>query len=151
MVRRALAASRERWQWSRQARPVRDEALHLTVHFLGAIETARVASLVDALVVGVPLFALQLERVRVWSNGIAALEPRADATLDDLHCALRDRLEAQGVALESRAFRPHVTLARDAKGSIAPDGVEPVAWPVTSYALVESSGGRYVVLRDYRL
>ncbi|MES2153412.1 MAG: 2'-5' RNA ligase family protein [Pseudomonadota bacterium] len=44
-VRAQLGERRDDWRWPRAASPVADGRLHLTLHFLGEVERARVAPL----------------------------------------------------------------------------------------------------------
>jgi 2'-5' RNA ligase len=69
-----------------------------------------------------------------------------------LHAALGAGLERLQFATEKRPLRPHVTLARHAIGSSAPEPMTPVPWRVRHYALVQSlpAARQYVVLRDFR-
>ncbi len=119
--------------------------------FVGAVAADRVPALIDALPVFFDPFVLRLERHALWGNGIAALEPAGDgAALMALQAGIAERTAALGFAPEVRRYRPHVTLARDAGGSVAPADADGVAWAVTDYTLVESRGGRYEVLATWR-
>ena len=150
-VRTALAFARDRCDWSASARPTPTSNLHVTLVFLGAVDAARVPDVVAALPVFFEPFDLRLDRPAVWSNGIAALEP-ADppAALGALQGAIAERTAALGIAAEARRYRPHVTLARDARGSTMPMPEAGVLWTVADYALIESRSGRYRVLAQWR-
>ena len=100
-------------------RVVAAASAHLTVHFLGEVEAARVPSLVIALESTVPIAAFDLAlgapevspltgppRV-VWMPVTAGADP-----LTQVHHTLGERLTRAGVAIESRPFRPHLTIAR---------------------------------------
>lgn len=156
-ARAAAAAIRDAWTWSPSARPTRDTHLHVTVRFIGAVPTDRVDPFADALARDVhaldaDAFALALDRVALWNNGIAVLEPSTTPSfMTRLHDRIDATLDALDVAGEARAYRPHVTLARDADGSIAPTRIDRIAWSFDDYALVESRRGRYTVLRRYAL
>jgi 2'-5' RNA ligase len=137
-VRRALAVRRDRIAWPHGAAPVADGRLHLTLHFLGDVDATTVPGLRAALDVPVPRFELVLDRAVAWPGGLAVLQAsRAPAPLAALHGALAAALRAAGLPVESREFRPHVTLARRAVGAelAAP---APLCWPVDGYALVRS-------------
>src|SRR5207253_3228419 len=117
----ALRRTRDRWVWSPGARPTRTDDLHVTLVFVGAVEAARVAPLMAALPVDFEPFALRFDRATVWENGIAALEPTGDDhALAALQAALAGRIAASGFPRETRRYRPHVTLAREAAGSTPP-------------------------------
>lgn len=148
-LRQALAAQQEAWQWPRQARRVAAEKLHLTLHFLGEVEADRVGPLQAALsTVPVPPLALQWASPAgvMWHGGLAVLLLQPDEPLLALHAALGAVLGAQGLPVQTRRFKPHVTLARRADGAV-PAAVAP-ALPYTAQhvALVASAQGRYTVL-----
>ncbi len=146
-VRAALVRARARWTWTAAAHPTPDADLHVTLVFLGAVPAGDVADLMAALPVPFEPFTLQLHRHALWGNGIAALEPAGDcAALTALQAAIAGRTGALGFAPEPRRYRPHVTLARDARGSTVPDSGETIAWRVAEYALIESRGGRYTTV-----
>ena len=67
----------------------------------------------------------------------------------DLHGRLTQALVALGLTPETRAYRPHVTMARRAGGAALPPAGPVIEWDVKGYALVESRNGTYTVLRDY--
>ena len=150
-IRDGLVRARDRWTWSRTTRPTPTANLHVTLVFLGAVTTERVPEIVEALPVFFEPFELRLGRAALWGNGIAALEPAGDcAPLTALQAAIGERTAALGFAPEARRYRPHVTLARDARGSVAPDADEGLTWPVDGYALIQSRGGRYTTVATWR-
>ena len=98
---------------------VRDDALHLTLKFLGAVPAEQLAQVGDALGTagrgtGALPFGLNgsgafpsLERPRVLWAGLQS-EPALELLVD----RLERRFEALGFPIEGRPFRPHVTLGR---------------------------------------
>lgn len=152
-VRARLRDRRDAWQWPRGATPVRDDKLHLTLHFLGGVPTARLPELLDGFAVPSDAFRLEIGPAVAWHHGLAVLEPVATPPeLLALHARLGDALVTLGLQPEARAYRPHVTMARRAAGAVAPIQDVTITWDVTGYALVESrpdSGGGYTVLRAY--
>ncbi|MEO8250568.1 MAG: RNA 2',3'-cyclic phosphodiesterase [Burkholderiales bacterium] len=150
-TREELARCRDAWAWSVDARPVPSEQLHVTLHFLGAVPRARLPELTSKLRAPLHPFALRLGRAQRWPNGIAALTPTAvPPELLALHAALQGCLSDLGLRTESRRFKPHVTLARNARNSIASTLEQAVDWKVDRYVLVESRGdGGYTVLQSY--
>ncbi len=88
------------------------EHLHLTLVFLGEVPEARVPA-IQAAMASVPAetFPLRLEGVGrfgdTWWVGI-----RANPALIDLQHELTQTLRAEGFVLESRPYKPHLTLAR---------------------------------------
>jgi len=149
-LRERLREARDRWSWPRAAAPVHTDKLHLTLHFLGSVPTARLPALLDGFSAPFAPFRLDLGRPTLWPHGIAVLEPYTEsAELLALHARLRAALLALGLPPEARQYRPHVTMARRAAGAGMPADDPAIAWDVRGYALVESTGAGYTVLRHY--
>jgi len=152
-VRDRLAAWQRACVWSPDARPTPPAHLHVTLHFLGPVPRDRLAAL-DAALGAVPprRFDLTLDRAEVWSNGVAVLCPAAVVEpLVEVHAAIGEALHGLGLPTEARPYRPHVTLARKARGTRLPpaDAAPPaVTWHVHGFVLVESRHG-YTVLRRW--
>jgi RNA 2',3'-cyclic 3'-phosphodiesterase len=118
----ASALTKEQREPSRRGgalRWVKAEHSHLTLVFLGDVEDARVASVVES--VGRNVDAAPFEIV---FDGLGLFPPRgaprvlwigvdagADALID-LQRELARRIAALGIPLEDRRFHPHLTLAR---------------------------------------
>jgi 2'-5' RNA ligase len=155
--RAALAAFRDaadRRVW----RPVADEALHVTLAFLGHLpegSSSRVADVVRAcagpaadLALGAAVL-LPPRRARVLT---VEIEDRSGA-LGALQARLAEALAAAGVyEPERRAYRPHATVARLRAGERPPrslemDPPEPVAFAGEAVTLYRSrlsrAGARY--------
>jgi RNA 2',3'-cyclic 3'-phosphodiesterase len=145
-----LAYERERWVWSANARPTPTDKLHLTLRFIGAVASGRVAEVVERLGVAFAPFEVALTRHVLWRDGIATLEPDAgNEALTALHDALATSLTALRLPVETRRFRPHVTMARDALGSTGPSATT-VVLRADAFALVESRpDGSHVQIARY--
>ncbi|OIJ42275.1 RNA 2',3'-cyclic phosphodiesterase [Massilia timonae] len=149
-IRGQLRERRDAWQWPRGATPVHADKLHLTLHFLGDVPSERLPELLDGFSVPFVPFRLDLGKPVLWPHGIAVLEPFAEPpALLALHARLADALVGLGLQPEQRSYRPHVTMARRAGGVAVPQDGPPIAWQADRYALVESQGGVYTVLREY--
>jgi len=151
-VRQALAACRDATPWPPGAAPVASEKLHVTLHFIGSVPPGRVAEVAAALQVPVKAFEWRLGTVARWHGGLAVLCPSSvPLPLQQLHADLAEALRQLALPVETRAFRPHVTLARRAPACEPVAPAEPVRWRVNGYALVQSlPDGRYRVLQRYR-
>lgn len=146
-LRRRLAEQAGHWTWPRGARLVAPENLHLTLHFLGMQPRSFIAR-IDGLLGQVPRvrFELALKLANVWHGGVAVLEPlEPPGELADLHAALGAGLRHIGIELERRPWRPHVTLARRARGAIPSPAGLPLRWAGCGAVLVESRDGYHVV------
>jgi 2'-5' RNA ligase len=152
VVRRELVAAQDAWPWPRRARRVPPGRLHLTLHFLAQVPVQQVAALTRQADLPFAPFELTLDTAGIWPGGVAWLRPSTvPAALLDLQRHLGVAVQAMGCELDTRAYEPHVTLARDARAAVPPVDVQ-VRWPVDGYALVESRlgpGGGYAVLRRY--
>ena len=128
-------------------RRVAAEDLHLTLVFLGQVDPARRAFVVRAMrETRARAFDLALDRSGYFSaSRVAWLGPSVvPAPLGAMRRRLTAHLRGRGFVLEDRAFRAHVTLARDAARPAAAkaDCALPVSWRVASMALVRSQTGR---------
>jgi 2'-5' RNA ligase len=103
---------------SPDAKWVEQENLHLTVKFLGAVESSRVPALTQAVaksVSGLAPFRLELAGWGTFGRPARVLWTGVTGDLADLQ-ELRTRVEAAlvplGFAAEKKPFSPHLTLAR---------------------------------------
>lgn len=154
----ALHARGRGLQASCGGRVMRRDTIHLTLAFLGDVDTARIDCLqACACSLRGERFNLALDRVGSWHGnhilwtGLA----RAPSALCRLAEALGERLRAAGFALEERAFSPHVTLVRNARQAPPVREVDAIHWPVASFVLVASErttgGAHYRVLGRWQL
>ncbi len=137
------------------ARPVAVKNLHMTLLFLGPIDTARqiaIMSAADAL--SPPPMTLIFDQLNYWKKpGVLCLTSRC---FDQEVAVLAGQLSAiaveQGVSIEDRPFKPHVTLARKAKAPVMTE-FESIHWRADAFCLVEScsltDGVEYRVLKRW--
>jgi RNA 2',3'-cyclic 3'-phosphodiesterase len=117
------------------------------LHYIGPVARERLVRVTSGLAVPFDPIELLLDRAEVWPNGAAVLVPtQDDAALTALHAALGDAIDQLALAREARPFRPHVTLARRARGTRLVQG-RPFNWRARSYALLESAQGYRVLCR----
>jgi 2'-5' RNA ligase len=148
----ALAALQSAWRWPPGVALVPTERLHLTLHFLGAVPARAAGRLRCALSVPFEPFALGPGQCRMWPGGIAVLEfAQLPAAAHALHAALGRALRAEGLRVEDRAWRPHVTFARKAASARPPAAAVRLDWLADAgYALVRSApGSGYETLRAF--
>jgi 2'-5' RNA ligase len=136
-VRAALQAASAQWRWQPGAAIIPADRLHLTLHFLGDLPRERIPQLTRALELPFTPCALTLDRAALWHGGVAVLEPSVvPAPLGELRRALGAALRSLDIALETRRWRPHVTLARRANAK--PPQLAPIFWPLRGHVLAES-------------
>lgn len=153
---RAIQAWQQAVAWPSGARLTAAANLHVTLHFIGNVPRARLPELTDGL--GPPQvqpfapFDWALDEFDVWHHGIAVLQPSrpAPAALLALHASLAQALQTLQLPVETRPFRPHLTLARHGTGAALRTGASPapVHWRADAgYVLAESAGGYHVLQR----
>ncbi len=143
----------------RHGRAPRDENLHVTVAFIGEVASVRLPELRgvgDEAAQESHAFDFTLDRIGGTAHGIAWLAPSAvPAELRVLRDALVERLYRAAFPAERRAFRPHVTLARNCSHVARRSSVVPVTWPVQRLSLVASTlapgGSQYAELAAWPL
>ena len=98
---------------------VAPELLHLTLHFLGSVESVTAVCIAEAIAEPIDLPAF-----RVTFEGLGTFPPRGRPnviwlgvgqgreSLIELHAVVGARLKAVDVQLEGRPFSPHLTLGR---------------------------------------
>lgn len=130
--------------------------LHVTLVFLGSVDTAQRRCL-DAAASRIAVAPCELvldhlhylARSRILWLGATTTPPG----LASLAEGLAEGQRGCGFVPETRAFRPHMTLVRDAKTRAVPRLVNPLHWAVDEFVLVESrtltQGPQYTVLRRY--
>lgn len=122
------------------ARPMQPRNLHLTLAFIGEIDSSTAAIVASAIEVAMPgtvPLAWEIdrtgcfERARVVWAGAAATPPLAAASAQVRGCL--DRL---AVGYDRKPFVPHVTLYRDARCIAGADPIdEPFDWHTELVAL----------------
>ncbi len=144
-------------------RPTRQEAIHLTLAFLGEVpeENLPLPVRTAQLVHSTP-FALDIDRLGHWARqrvlwaGPASPCPALDALVGNLRRALVDA----GFAVDdwNRGFTAHITLIRKLPGvptSLALPAIEPINSLCSSFALVHSqtsdAGSNYRTVADFPL
>jgi RNA 2',3'-cyclic 3'-phosphodiesterase len=162
-LREALPQAQASWS--------RAENTHLTIKFLGDIQTTRLSNLSNAAeraVRGVPPFQITVDDTGVFPKHGA---PRvlwigvrdASGKLAELHNRFEEECAGEGFVREEKPFHPHLTIARLRK----PQGArtlaaaheempfEPVALAVAELLVIRSepsgAGSKYTVVSRHRL
>lgn len=166
--KRTLAGLQRRMK---SGRPVQEEAMHITVRFLGEDVDEDAVEELDTLISAKRFTAPEIRLTGIGHFGTAGIRAiwMGVAMTPDLQ-ALYDRTQAAarraGIALKRRRFVPHVTLARYRDGdlsafedlAIVSGALDPVALPAfTPPAMVLyrshllSGGPHYEALAEYPL
>jgi 2'-5' RNA ligase len=154
----ALAAHGAALAQQAHGRAVPAANLHVTLAFLGSVPRARIAPLIDiGSRVNGTAATLALDTEGSFRRaGVAWIAPSSvPAALASLQADLAQALADGGFALDARAWRAHVTLARHCTRALARRTLAPLHWPVDAFALYESvtqaGGPRYDVLARWPL
>lgn len=153
--RRAIA------QWRRDlgsdiGRPVPSANFHLTLMFVGSVDTVQLPSILaaaDGVKVPDEAVMLVLDRLEVWRSAKAlVLAPsQTPAALRQLVYALQQALLPLGF-VEARDYRPHLTLARDYRGAVPETSTEAdFVLRARQFTLFESRKGQYWPLAHWPL
>jgi len=148
----------------RYLRRVQQSQLHLTLHFVGEAD----AQIIDKSLAGIRAHRFQLclhnlgrfKDRRQQSTLWAGVESNAD--LLALHQTIARQLQQTGIALETRRYTPHITLARCNRAydttAIQRFLAQPPpmhCFPVNQFALyrsdLDSDGAHYRIIQRYTL
>ena len=139
-------------------RAVPPSNIHLTLVFLGDLPREQLATLETiAPTVRGHCFELTVDRLEFWRHNRILWAGTRDIpeALQALVTRLQDALAGADFKFERRPYVPHITLLRNARQAPAEDRCPDVAWPVESFALMESAplerGRVYRVLRSWPL
>lgn len=139
-------------------RRVAPENTHLTLAFLGSVNASfQECAEQAAATVRVKSFALALEQMGCWpKSGILWIGPgQTPAPLLDLVRQLNAALAGCGYEADPRPYVAHLTLARKVHTRQTTRPVEPRAWEIDRFHLVQShthaDGARYEILRSWEL
>lgn len=152
-----LALARDVARRSR-GRAISGEHVHLTLAFLGDVPVERVPEL-RAIGDRLPAngTALDFDTLGAWrASGVAWVAPSVlPPALLELHGALHAALAEAGFPMESRPFRPHVTLARRCVQPHPRSHCPAVHWPVRRLCLIGSElraeGPRHSTLAEWAI
>ncbi|MEP7182030.1 MAG: RNA 2',3'-cyclic phosphodiesterase [Betaproteobacteria bacterium] len=157
-VRAQLAPVAREWALQTHGRPTAPDSIHLTLAFVGAVPSQRVAALV-AIGVAIPRagFDLALDTVGDFPRaGVAWIAPsQSPRLLVALQTTIANALVDRAFPVDARPFQPHVTLARQCTSALATTTIAPIRWRVARLALVASTldraGARYRELAGWTL
>ena len=128
---------------------------HVTLVFIGTFPAHRVPYLLErAGEIRVEPFSLNFDRLEFWPRPriaclcAAAVPPELQALVDSLNGIMLDL----GVPMESRAYRPHITVVRNARTFTTERLAQRISTEWSSFELVETvsqpGGGYYRPLKQ---
>ncbi len=124
-----------------QARPVAVSNLHMTLVFLGTVQSSRIASLHDiAAAMAFPDCELVLdlagrfEKARIAWLGCKQVPPE----LSGFQLALAQQLQEAGFKIQNRGWTPHFTLYRNLRKPFETISFDAVKWRPAGFCLMES-------------
>ncbi|MCP5245585.1 MAG: RNA 2',3'-cyclic phosphodiesterase [Burkholderiales bacterium] len=139
-------------------RLIKPENIHLTLLFLGKTDIDKITALKTAVGnITAKTFNLTIGKTRFWKrNQIiyahADIYPPELFTLVD---AIKNAVQNAGFEFDSRAFKPHITLARKVTCHTPVDFQQPIQWHVKEWLLMQSKqtdqGIRYTTLGRWPL
>jgi 2'-5' RNA ligase len=154
--RKAIAQWRSALQL-RSGRPVPADNFHLTLKFLGSVDTVQIADICTAagtVRTSGERLTVVLNRLEVWRRaGVLLLVPeQASPALLRLVYDLEQALLPFTLEDAPREFRPHLTLARDYRAPV-PESATPPEFFLRAdrFILFESHKGRYWPLAEWPL
>jgi RNA 2',3'-cyclic 3'-phosphodiesterase len=125
---------------SPQSQPIQPANIHVTLLFLGNIDSDKEERLKQALAtIQVPKITLQFDSLSFWAKPrilcLTAKEssPEIETIVETLSRMARDL----SIPIDDRQFKPHVTLVKKAKTQI-PLEFKPIVWQAHYFCLVES-------------
>lgn len=157
---RKLADVESNMAWPIGTRLTEPKNWHVTLHFIGNVPAERLSEIAHKLKVPFDPFFITLKRRVSWDH-LTVLEPDSiTAPLASLHQQLGAALRELHLPVESRPFRPHLTLGRKNRRDAQPknqavtrsETITRIRWKVKSYSLVKSVPGEnsnYQIIRNY--
>lgn len=139
-------------------RPIAASNFHITLVFLGNIDIDQRRCVSERLAkVNLSGFALRIDELLYKKRGemLWAAPTHAPSTLMQGQSELARLVMSCGIALEARAYYPHINLARRLKRKPSLPRFEPIEWSVDHFCLVASktlpSGVEYEVLETWSM
>ncbi len=120
---------------------VKPENIHLTVLFLGDVESDRIDTLREiAGSVTAQTFSLSIQGTLFWKKNriVMAKVDHYPTALFALADALTTALIAAGFSCEDRKYKPHITLIRNVGAHLPMQLENPIQWDVSDWLLLQS-------------
>lgn len=142
---------------SAKGRPVVERNLHMTLAFLGDVESTELDRLIECID---PLefqpFSLNLDQLEYWAKPRLTCAKPSNPPDDflSLQSRLSQQLKQSSFRTDSRPYRPHVTLVRKTQAMPVAVPFVAIEWPVERIELVQSeldrNGAKYHLLTHWQ-
>ncbi len=139
-------------------RLVKKSNLHITLEFLGEVSSQDQEQLIDkAAKIHAKPFDVVLTRVGWWQKPAILWIGTTNIPMQLLSLvkSIKKCVKQQGLKIDQREYKPHMTIARKVKQVVVPKETFHIPWQVNSFALVISksveSGVEYQVLKEWPL
>lgn len=139
-------------------RLVKRSNLHLTLEFLGEVNSETQTSLIEqASNLTFQQFALRFNQLDWWKKPgiLCLLAESVPDQLTQLVEAIKLLVNSEGLTSDQRTYKPHVTLARKVKQETTYINAININWSVKSFVLVQSTstaeGVDYKVINEWPL
>ena len=152
-LREAVVSWRDTCDFGPAARLVPAHKFHVTLYFLGEVGPEAIEGLQSA-ATAVPFAAghMELRTPEIWVHGVAVLRAEPSRELLDLRARLESAMAPFAQMPETRPWKPHLTLARQASAdaSTITTASPPLGgWEVRRFGLFESRAGRYLKIASF--
>jgi RNA 2',3'-cyclic 3'-phosphodiesterase len=138
-----------------KAQPVQTANIHVTLLFLGNIDSDKEQYVKEALAtVPVPKITLCFDKLSFWKKPsvLCLTSTNPNPELEGLVETLSKVARKLDIPLDERPFKPHVTLVKKAT-KLTPLSFKPIIWQSNSFCLVEScripSGIEYRIVEKW--
>lgn len=130
-------------------KPVAAHNLHVTLVFLGSVDSQQQRAITqEAGKLNVAAMSLKFDRLSYWRKpaiGCLTTSLRVDAAIVSLVEQLTAIAERNGITVDKRPFKPHVTLLRKLKAPLQCEFAA-IPWHGYEFCLVESCASSHGVL-----
>lgn len=121
-------------------RPVSARNLHITLLFLGSVDSSQQALISqEAGKLPISPITITFDRLSFWKKpGVLCLTAgQTDRNITQLNNALTSIAKQHGILVDERPFTPHVTLMKKARTE-ADIAISPILWRAHGFCLAES-------------
>lgn len=145
ITQKRLAQKAEELHTTCGGRIIKTHHIHLTLIFLGNINTDRIDTLLETMKrISVKKFELELNKISYWKHNqiVFAGAVHYPDELFVLVESLKNSLTEAGFLFDNRDYKPHVTLIKKASHLANDQLIKPILWHINKWHLVQSKPGQ---------